>query len=194
MKKSFKKPDLNAPRFRPTSMNLMSRDLYEKFRQRFPEHDAISLQHFKEIISTFNGKLTEGIIENRDGVELPEGLGFIFLGTCPPAKKQNIDVAKSIEYGIVAKHRNWDSDNNLLKIFYTNQNSKFPFHNKQVWAFKAVKQFRKAASDAYKENWPKYIVVDSQKKISAMFAKYNKRDFILSESTRIPEGYNEFEM
>ena len=38
------------------------------------------------------------------------------------------------------------------------------------------------------------IVVESQKKISAMFAKYRKRDFILAEGTRIPEGYDEFKM
>ena len=105
MKKEFKQPDLNAPRFRHKSMNLLTRDLYERFRQRFPEHDAISLQRFKEVVTTFNGKLYEGAIDNRDGVELPEGLGFIFLGSCPPAKTQNIDVVKSAKYGIVAKHQ-----------------------------------------------------------------------------------------
>lgn len=194
MKKSFKKPDLNAPRFRPGRLNLLKKELFERFKEKFPEHEDISLQQFKEIITTFNGKISQGIIDNRDGVELPEGLGYIFLGSCKPTKKQNIDIVKSLKYGVVATHQNYDSDSKLLKIFYTNQNSKYPLQNKQVWIFKAVKQFRKVASEAYKENWEKYIAVDSQRKISALFAQYRKRDFILAEGTRIPEGYDEFKM
>lgn len=192
MREGFKKPDLNAPRFRLKRINLLNRDLFKRFKKRYPEHKDMSLKQFKEIVRTFNGLLCEGVIENRDGIELPEGLGFIFMGTCPPAKKKNIDIMRSIEHGTAVSHRNWDSDNKLLKIFYTNHTTKYPFQNKQVWSFKAVKQFRKKASGAYKLNWPKYIVIDSKKKISAMFAKLRKRDYILAESKTIPEGYDEF--
>ena len=116
------------------------------------------------------------------------------MGTCPPAKKKNIDAGKSLKYGVPAIHQNWDSDNNLLKIFYTNHTSKYPLQNKQVWAFKAVRQFRKAASDAYKENWPKYIVVDPVQKISGLFAKMRKSDYIKEDVKSIPADYNEFKM
>lgn len=194
MRKSFKKPDLNAPRFRHKRVNLLNRDLYDKFIKRFPEYKDVSLQEFKEIIRTFNGNICQGIIDNRDGVELPDGLGFIFMGSCPPAKEQNVDVKKSLEFGVVANHKNWDSDNKLLKIFYTNRPSKYPFQNKQVWAFKAVKQFRKAASDAFIENWSSYIVVDNTKKISSMFARLRKRDYILKSSAQVPEDWDEFKM
>ena len=194
MKKPYRKPDLNAPRFRPKRVNILNKALYTAFIKKHPEYSDVDLITFKSIIRTFNEKLYEGIIQNRDGVELPEGLGYVFLGTCPAAKKQNIDRAKSIEYGIIANHQNWDSDNNLLKIFYTNQKSKYPLQNKQVWAFKAVKQFRKAASDAYKENWPKYIVVDPTQKISALFAQVRKKDFISKIAKDIPAGYDEFKM
>ena len=82
----------------------------------------------------------------------------------------------------------------MLKIFYTNQNSKYPFHSKQIWSFKASKSFRKKASDIYKDNWPKYEVIDPQKKISELFAKYRKRDYMQAKSKIVPEGYNEFKM
>jgi len=194
MKKTFNKPDLNAPRYRPCRMNFLTNALYKKFEKRFPEHKGLGARNFKEIVDTFNGKLQEGIIENRGGVELPEGLGYIFLGSCPATRKQNIDIKKSLQYGIVVNHKNWDSDNYLLKIFYTNQNSKYPFHSKQIWSFKASKSFRKKASDVYKDNWPKYEVIDPQKKISELFAKYRKRDYIQAKSKIVPEGYNEFKM
>jgi len=194
MKKLFKKPDLNAPRFRPKRVNLLGRELYENFIKKYPKYTDIDLTTFKQIIRTFNEELYMGIIQNRDGVELPDGLGFIFMGTCPATKKQNIDVSKSLKYGIVANHQNWDSDNNLLKIFYTNNKCKYPLANKQVWAFKAVKQFRKAASDAYKVNWPKYIVVDPTKKISALFTKMRKKDLLMADGGKVPDDYNEFKM
>lgn len=194
MMKDFKKPDLNAPRFRPKRVNLLNAKLYSKFIEKYPEYSNLSLAEFKKIIQTFNGKLCEGVINNRDGVELPEGLGFVFMGSCPPTKKQNIDITKSLQYGVVANHKNWDSDNQLLKIFYTNRTSKYPFKNKQVWAFKGVKQFRKKASEAFKANYAKYIVVDNTRKISSMYAKLRKKDYILSNSAIVPEDWDEFKM
>jgi len=194
MNTPYKKPDLNAPRFRPGRINILKRTLYEAFIKKYPKYKDVDLKTFKSIIRTFNENLYQGIIQNRDGVELPEGLGYIFMGTCPAAKKKNIDREKSLKYGVATSHQNWDSDSNLLKIFYTNQKTKYPLQNKQVWAFKAVKQFRKAASDAYKENWPKYIVVDPTKKISELFAQMRKRDFIRESVKNIPDDYNEFKM
>jgi len=194
MIKQYNKPDLTAPRFRPKRTTLLKESLYDAFIEKYPQYKDVDLATFKKIIRTFNEELYNGIIENRDGVALPEGLGFIFMGTCPPAKKQNIDPAKSLKNGVAAVHNNWDSDNNLLKIFYTNHTSKYPLQNKQVWAFKAVRQFRKAASDAYKENWPKYIVVDPLQKISGLYAKMRKRDYIMEDVKHIPDDYNEFNM
>lgn len=194
MRKSFKQPDLNAPRFRHKHVSLLNRKLYDRFIKRFPEYKHLTLNEFKEIVKVFNGKITEGVIHNRDGVELPEGLGFIFMGSCPPAKSQNINVEKSLKYGVITNHKNWDSDNKLLKIFYTNKPSKYPFQNKQVWAFKAVKQFRKAASEAFKENWASYIVVDNTRKISSMYAKLRKKDYVLQSSAEVPEDWDEFNL
>jgi len=152
MNKPYNKPDLNAPRFRPTRTTVLNRKLYEEFLEKYPKYSHVTLAEFKKIIVTFNEELYKGIINNRDGVELPESLGFIFLGTCKSPKKRNVDIVKSIESGVEVVHQNWDSDNNLLKIFYTNHTSKYPLQNKQVWSFKAVKKFRQAASVAYKEN------------------------------------------
>jgi len=194
MTKTYNKPNLNGPRYRPCRMNLLTKPLYKKFLKRFPEHENVSMTEFKSIITAFNGNLKQGIIDNRDGVELPEGLGYIFLGSCPSPRKKNVDVKKSIEYGTPVFYKNWDSDNRLLKIFYTNQTSKYPFGNKQVWSFKATKDFRKEASIVYKTDWPKYIVIDPEKKISDLFAKYKKKDFAIRNSKIIPEGYDEFKM
>lgn len=188
------KPNLNGPRFREKRISILTRKKLEMFKDQHPEYSNMTLKQFKSIIMTFNSFLAQGVIDNRDGIELPQGLGFIFMASCPATKKQNIDYKKSFNYGIKTNHKNWDSDNKLLKIFYTNSNTKYPFTNKQVWSFKAVKQFRKNASESYKNNWAKYIEVYPTDKISQMFDKYRKKDIAKRLGSNIPKDYDEFKL
>lgn len=192
--KELKKPDLNAPRFKSRRISVLTVKTLKALKKKYPEYKDLSLKDFKKVIMSFNEKITEGVIANRNGVELPDGLGFIFMGSCPPTKKKNIDYKRSLEYGVEASHRNWDSDNRLLKIFYTNRNSKHPFQNKQVWAFKAVKQFRKAASVAFSEDWARYLEVSPDQKISAMFDRHRKKEYARNLKPIVPNGYDEFKM
>jgi hypothetical protein len=192
--KEIKKPDLAGPRFRTKRISILKAKTLKDLKKKYPEYSSLSLTEFKNIIMTFNAKIAESVINNRNGVELPDGLGFIFMGTCPAAKKKNVDFKKSIDFGVEASFRNWDSDNKLLKIFYTNRNSKHPFENKQVWSFKAVKQFRHDASVAFKDNWTKYIEVSPDQKISAMFDRHRKKEFARNLKPVVPEGYDEFKM
>lgn len=74
MSKQYKKPDLNAPRYRPKKLNLTNVNFYNKFLQDNPHVETICLDKFKEIINIFNGKIWETVIDTRDGVELPEQL------------------------------------------------------------------------------------------------------------------------
>jgi hypothetical protein len=190
--KKIRKPDLNAPRFRAKRKSILTKDKFSLFKEKYPEHHTATLKQFKEIVMTYNSLLADGVIDNRDGIELPDGLGFIFMASCPPTKKQNINYAKSFHYGVQTNHKNWDSDNRLLKIFYSNHRTKYPFTNKQVWSFKAVKQFRKKASEEFKDNWSKYIEVSPLAKISKMFDAYRKKDLAKKASLNIPKDYNEF--
>jgi hypothetical protein len=192
--RTIKKPDLNAPRFRKRRKSILTSKTHKQFIEKYPEYSSIDLSLFKTIVMNFNANLVNGIIDNRNGVELPDGLGFIFIGTCPPSKKKNIDYKRSFEYGVEATHRNWDSDNKLMKIFYTNLPSKYPFSNKQIWNFKAVKQFRKQASDIYKTDWAKYIEVSPNRKISAIFDRHRKKEYARNLTPVIPEGYDEFKI
>lgn len=193
MSVAFKKPDLNGPRFRSKRVNVLNNELFKQFKEKFPEHDDISLQLFKSIVLGYNRELVQGIKNHRDGIELPEGLGYIFMGTCPRPStqdgKKNIDFAKSVELGVAVAHQNWDSDNKLMKIFYTNHQAKYKISNKEIWAFKLSKPNRKELSDHYKGNYAKYPVIESDQKISAMFEAHRRKHYA-GEHT--PESYNEF--
>jgi len=195
MAREFKKPDVKGPRFREKSVHVLNIALYKRFKEKFPEYD-ISYADFKKVIHTYNTKLSEGIIEYRDGVELPESLGYIFIGSCPTlTKRLNVDYKKSAQYGVVTTHKNWDSDNKVMKIFFTNNEVKYKIQNKQIWVFLPNREFKRKASKNYIEDYNKYIMVNNNKKISMMFKEsIQKRKESMEELKIASEGYNEFDL
>jgi hypothetical protein len=77
----------------------------------------------------FNQILYETVIETRDGVQLPEQIGWLFIGTCPTSKKRNINYVKSNKYGVEITNNNWETDGKLAKIFFTNYAPKHKIKN-----------------------------------------------------------------
>lgn len=188
----FKKPDLGAPRYRIDRLLLLNKKLYERFIAKFPEHKDVSNEDFKKIIRAFNTNIWRTTIDNRDGVELPEGLGFTFIGTCPPPRKENMDPIASIKYGHKVSHRNFESDNYLAKIFYTNFASKYKFKEREVWKFTGYRDFKRSVAEAYPKNWKMYVQIDNFQMISKFFMKHFKKDLAIRLADPIPANYNEF--
>jgi hypothetical protein len=82
MTRNFRKPDLAAPRFRAKALNVLNKELWKEFKEKHPKYKDLTYMDFKKIIKLSNQNLWEKIISYRDGVQLPESLGFIFIGTC----------------------------------------------------------------------------------------------------------------
>jgi hypothetical protein len=168
---TFKKPDLSAPRFRAKTTTVLNKKLYKAFLEKYPKHANVDLNLFKEIVHTYNGALWQGAIDTRDGVELPESLGYILITKCDRPKKENTDFAASAQYGQKVNHRNWDSDNYLAKICYTNYSLKYRFADRELWKFDPVKQFRKAVSGNFAELYNNYIHLTKNIKLSTLYKK-----------------------
>ena len=117
---NYKSPDLSKPRYREKVLSLLNVKTLNKFKDKNPMYSSVDDTKLKNVIKTFNGMIWENIIDNRDGVELPDSLGYLFIGTCPAAKKVNMDYSLSKKYGKVIQNKNWDTDGNVGKIFYTN--------------------------------------------------------------------------
>jgi len=189
--KQYKKPDLNAPRYRPKKLNLTNIDFYNKFIEDNPKHASLTLEQFKNIIKTFNGYIWNTAIKERDGIELPEQLGYIFIGSCP-RKKSNVDFKKSEHYGVVLQNQNWDSDQYIAKIFYTNYETKYRFKNHELWGFKGLRDFTRKVGATYPKEWKKYLVVDNLMKVSRIFRKEKFKDSKKIETVSLLEDYDEF--
>lgn len=148
----------------------------------------------KTIIVDTNKAIADLIIELRDGVELPEQLGHMFLGTCQPKIRKNVDFKTTDNYLKVIQHRNWESDNYLAKIFYTNYGTKYKFKFHELWGFKGCREFTRKVGKTYPENWKKYIQVDYSLKVSRLYRNYLKDvNRMVLDKERLQE-YNPLEL
>ena len=191
MAKPYNKPDLNAPRYRPKKLNLTNVDFYKRFIEENPKYSSLTCEKFKEIINVFNGEIWKNVIDCRDGVELPEQLGYLFIGSCGRGKS-NVDYKKSEEHGVVLQNQNWESDQYLAKIFYTNFETKYRFRNHDLWGFKGVRDFTRTVGQTYPTEWKKYLLVDNYIKISRLFRIHKFKEFKKNETSMLLENYDEF--
>lgn len=194
MVKQYKKPDLNAPRFRPKKLNLTNTQFYKQFIKDNPKYSSLTLEEFKNIISTFNGKIWEGAIDKRDGIQLPEQLGYIFIGTCPRKKWDNTDYKKSEHFGVHIQNQNWESDQYTAKILYTNYETKYRFRNHELWGFTGVRDFKRTVGRTYPTEWKKYIQLDNQLTVSRLFRTEKFKQMKTEETVTLLENYDEFNL
>lgn len=171
MLRDFKRPNLTAPRFRQSTYKLLKDTFCEKVRNEHKELSHLTDAIIKQLIQTCGTIIQEKVIELRDGVELPEQLGYLFIGSTPATKKGNIDYKTSIELGKEVRHKNWETDELTGKIFYTNYGTKYRFKHNEAWMFKPVRQFKRAVAATYPQEFGKYVKVDSRMKVSGMFKK-----------------------
>jgi hypothetical protein len=192
MKEAVKR-NLKGPRYRAPRLNTLSDEWVDQIKSS-PDCLVKDSEVIKEIIVSLNEQIKDIIIDTRDGVELPEQLGYIFLGTCQPKIRKNVDFKTTDHYLKVIQHRNWESDNYLAKIFYSNYESKYKFKFHELWGFKACRSFTREVGKKYPENWKIYIQVDHTLKVSRLYRGYLKDVNRLTIDKERLEDYNPLEL
>jgi hypothetical protein len=192
--KTIKAPDLQAPRLRNKSHGLLNFATLSKFKKEHKEYKDLDMATFKKIVSAFNEKLWQTVINERDGVTLPEQLGYLFIGSCESSvSKTNIDFKKSLELGMNVTLKNLESDSKLAKIFYTNYGTKYKFQNRDLWKFVATRQFKRTVAKEYPSRWKQYIEVAQSDRVSSLFnEKPPKADDFVKMESELLELYDEF--
>lgn len=170
---NFKKPNVKGPRCRDKRLGLLNAKTIKEFKDKHPIYENIDNEKLKSIIKIFNQRIWEAVIKYRDGVELPESLGYLFIGTCPPSKSVNVNYNLSKEYGKVLQNRNWETDGNIGKIVYTNWSTKYRFRNRELWRFEAVRTFKRTVAKEYPKNWTKYIFMKNKQRVGNLYSAMN---------------------
>ena len=185
MVRTFNKPNLKAPRYREKRLGLLNKHTIREFKDKYPLYENIDNDKLKSIIKLYNKNLWNAVIKYREGVELPYSEDFlksIFL----QVSNYNIDFRKSSEYGKILQNKNWETDGNIAKIFYSNCSTKYKFKNRELWKFEAVRDFKRSVATQYPEDWTKYIVIQNKYQMTHLY-KGNIDEKSL-------EDYNEFEI
>lgn len=189
--REFKKPDVTAPRFRPAVYNILNKEFFESFKKKYSKYKDLDNLDLKNIIKKFNYAVYNKVIDVRDGIQLPESIGWLFIGTCQQSKKQNVNYAKSLKYGVSVSNNNWETDGKLAKIFFTNYAPKHKIKNREFWGFTACRNFKRTVAKTYPENWNMYIVVDATKKLNLTYSNAVYRDRKNKETELALKQYND---
>jgi hypothetical protein len=192
--KEFKRPDVTAPRFRPEVKNVLSKEFFNLFKEKNVKYKGLENAALRKIIKHFNKTVYQTVIDARDGVQLPEQIGWLFIGTCQQSKKENIDYAKSLKYGVRVTNKNWDSDGKLAKIFFSNYAPKHRIKNREFWNFVACRDFKRAVAKSYPENWQMYVVADPKTKLQWAYSRTTYKDMKLRQTEKALQNYNEFDL
>jgi len=179
---TFSKVDLSLPRYRAERKEIDNIDFFKALCKKVPKANELGHANVRDLIKEFNETITEAVVENRDGVELLEGIGYL-------------DYAKSKKYGVKVLHKNWETDGKVGKIAYTNCKARYKIADHQVWAFKPCRKFKQIVSKAYLENWTKYIELNINEKVSALIERQVKtKERSKMFASKKLEGYNEFDL
>jgi len=197
--REFKEPDLKGPRFRKSGHSLISdnnKSLFRAFVKKYPEYKNMDTKMFKQIMEHHLSLLARHIAENRDGIELGDQIGAIFLGgmRIKSSKVKAINFGKSRKYGKTIRGGNLNQDGLTAKIYFTTQNSKYRMRGRQIWTFKASRNLKKMCSKNFETNWDKYIVLDNLKKIRSVFERDLIKRRMRQREEKEKQFYNDFDI
>ena len=192
--KEFKKPDVKGPRYRPEAQSRLTMKYFEDFKNKYPKYKHLENADLRRIIKSFNEAFFQNVVDTRDGMQLPESIGWLFIGTCQTSKKKNIDFAKSNKYGVTVTNKNWETDGKLAKIFFTNYAPKHKMKNREFWSFVACRKFKRTVAKVYPENWNMYLVVEPNRKLKLAQQKIFLKDRAIANEKKKLESYNEFDL
>ena len=192
--KSFIKHNLNESRYRKDQYEVISKTFLKEAREKFPKLKTISDVDIRNIIHGFNKEIKNAIIDNRDGVELPESLGYLMIVSCQPKNNNAVDYAKSKKYGVTVYHKNWDTDGRLGKIIYSNASVKYKVRDREIWGFAPSRDFSREVSKVFRKNWMNYIEIANDEWVSKLIDQQNsKKEYRKKYMENVVKTYNEFE-
>jgi len=142
----------------------------------------------------FNRLLGLQIVDNREGVALPEHIGTIFVGSSSPCAEGVTDHKLSGELGIKIKNKNRHSSGYIARTFYTYNTEKYNFINCQLWRFTPDRCMKTALKKEYTKNWKKYIVIPKTRYIQNFIKQYYNTKYIDRKVNIELEDYNEFDI
>lgn len=150
------KVDLNKARITEIKGKVINYKEVSGFNKLHPGYD-LSKKDIIKIMRAFNTNIADETMNNIYGVTLPENIGTIFINNAGKPKSKAIDYAKSKSSGKLVYHKNWETDNNLMRIVYINNIRRSLIKNASLFSFNPLQQFKRRASSYFKKHWARCL-------------------------------------
>jgi hypothetical protein len=151
--------DLNKPRVTEKKGKVINYKEVKDFNKLHPKYNLDKSAIIK-IMRAFNSNMAEETMTNIYGVILPENIGAVFINNAGKAKGKSIDYANSKLAGKTVYHKNWDTDNNMMRIVYINHTKRTMVKNANMFSFNPLQQFRRKASAYFRMHWARCVSVN----------------------------------
>jgi len=158
----YKINTVTGPRVKLKSASVILKKDITEFKKIYPQHKHITFHEFNAIIKQFNLNIIDKVIEDPNGVSLPQRIGTFFIASFDTARNKNMDFGRSNKIGEKVYYSNWDTDNRYCKIMFHRSFSLNFIKNHRFWMHSPARTFREKVSKAFKKDWPKYFYVNDQ--------------------------------
>lgn len=160
-------------RYRDTYTVYPNYDFFNAFKKKYKEYSDYDNAYLKKIIVTLQENFTDLMIKNRDGIELPYGLGNIRIFSYRPTKDRKAkDYNLSAKLGTRVGFTNMNTDGLMMKIVYTNNYTRNPFLRHTIWSLSLADKLRDKASKYFRENYEDFTRI-KDKRIGTYFIRNN---------------------
>lgn len=188
-------PDRKAPRFRKSIFSIVNEDFIKEFLEEHPQYSGMkefsSISLLKKLITNFNFFLCKHVVNYRDGIDLPERLGVVFVGGRTSIYNP-VDYGMTNKLGKEVKTTNLETNGVIGKIFYSKHSRNHGITVRTIWKFLPYRGFTKLVAQAFKENYNRFIRVENKRQLEILFEQRNRKRKP-AEKVFVPDNYNEFE-
>lgn len=153
------KVDLNKPRVTEKKGKVINYKEVKDFNKLHPNYN-LNKSAIIKIMRTFNSNMAEETMINIYGIIFPENIGVLFINNAGKPRKKPIDYAKSKALGETVYHKNWDTDNNIMRLVYINRTKRTMIKNASLFSFNPLQSFRRKASAYFRKHWAKCLTVN----------------------------------
>jgi len=158
--------DLNAPRFNPRKFrySVISKELWLRWKKE-TGLKKIPYQDFAYIWNLIGNKITQKVVDERDGIKLSHNIGEIYAGYTISKKTRvsSNDPIISQEIGKPFKYENWHSNNKYIKIIFGTAKRKYIYENRNLWGFIPHRDFARSIAAQAKETPERYKLTQEKR-------------------------------
>jgi hypothetical protein len=151
--------DLNKSRVTEKKGKVIEYKEVADFNKKYPGYN-IKKTDIVKIMRAFNENMADETMNNIYGVIIPENIGCIFINNAGKAKKKPIDFANSKKQGKLVYHKNWDTDNNIMRIVFMNKTLRTMVSHTKLFGFNPLQAYKRKASKYFKKSWSRCLSVN----------------------------------